>query len=175
MTARVASPQVRASTLALVLGLATILGAWAFEIFGKYVPCALCLQERIPYYVGLPIVLAALIASFARAPAWLTRVLLGVAAIVFAYNVYLGIYHAGAEWAWWEGPSDCGPVGSSTTLSAEDLLTQLQDIRIVSCTEVQWRFPAGWGLSFAGWNVVVSALLTLTALWGAITRPAQKT
>jgi disulfide bond formation protein DsbB len=164
----VASPQARASLFVLALGLATVLGAWGFQVFGGYLPCPLCLQQRIPYYVGLPIVGAGLIAALSGAPSRLTRALLGVAALVFAWNVWLGTYHAGAEWGLWAGPSDCGPGGAQSTLTAEDLLKQLQDIRIVSCTDVQWRFPAGWGLSFAGWNVVVSTLLVLGCLWGAI-------
>ncbi len=38
-----------------LLSLATILGAWGFELIGGYTPCHLCLGERIPYYVGVPI------------------------------------------------------------------------------------------------------------------------
>jgi hypothetical protein len=40
-------------------------------------------------------------------------------------------------------------------------------MRVVSCTEASWRFPAGWGLSFAGWNAALSLLLVAVALWGA--------
>ena len=35
------------------LGLATILGAWISQLGFGYVPCALCLQQRIPYYVEM--------------------------------------------------------------------------------------------------------------------------
>jgi disulfide bond formation protein DsbB len=37
-----------APTILAVVSAATIAAAWAFELIGGYVPCALCLQERIP-------------------------------------------------------------------------------------------------------------------------------
>ncbi|ODN72071.1 Disulfide bond formation protein DsbB [Methylobrevis pamukkalensis] len=51
---------ITATTLALLAGLAAILLAWGFQIIGGYVPCKLCYQERIPYYLGLPLLAAAL-------------------------------------------------------------------------------------------------------------------
>ena len=150
-----------------VAGLGTILAAWGFQLIGGYVPCKLCLEERIPYYVGLPLAFVALVATLANAPAWMVRAALALAAIVFLYGAYLGTYHAGAEWTWWMGPSDCGSTGAVTS---GNLLDQLKNIRIVSCTEASWRFPAGWGLSFAGWNAVVSLGLAAVAAFGAMRR-----
>ncbi len=135
-------------------------------------PCGLCLQERIPYYVGLPVALAAFVSAAARGPVWLTRLLLLVTAGIFAWSVWLGVYHAGAEWGWWLGPSDCGG-GAATTTNAGGLLDQLRNTRVVSCTEASWRFPAGWGLSFAGWNAAVSAFVVICAL-AAIAIPGRR-
>jgi disulfide bond formation protein DsbB len=145
-----------------LLGLATILGAWAFEVFGGYVPCALCLQERLPYYIGLPFALVALLAAFAGAPARIPQLFLLLAALAFLAGAGLGVYHAGAEWGWWAGPSTCG---GGTAPSSGSLLDQIDKIRVVSCTEASWRML---GLSFAGWNAVVSAILVVVAVWGAI-------
>jgi disulfide bond formation protein DsbB len=153
-----------------VLSLATILGAWAFQIVGGYVPCKLCLEERIPYYIGVPVAFLAMVASLATAaPPWVKRVLLALAAVVFAYGAYLGTYHAGAEWSWWPGPSDCGAGGAPAAAAGGDLFDQLNGLRIVSCTEASWRFPGvAWGLSFAGWNAVISVVLAAVAAWGAV-------
>ena len=150
-----------------VVGLATILAAWSFQIIGGFIPCKLCLEERVPYYVGVPLALVALVATLARLPSWVVRLLLALVAIAFLYDLYLGSYHAGVEWGWWPGPSDCSPGASSTTTSSADLLKQLQNIRVVSCTTASWRFPDGWGLSFAGWNAVVALVLAAIAGWGA--------
>ncbi|HMN87215.1 MAG TPA: disulfide bond formation protein B [Bauldia sp.] len=153
-----------APLVVFLVGLATILGAWGFEIFGGFVPCALCLQERVPYYFGLPFALAGVLAALAGAKPTIPRMLLIASGIAFAYNVYLGGYHAGAEWGFWAGPSDCGAGGAAPPTSAEDLLSQIKTIRIVSCTEATWRFLY---LSFAGWNFVVSLFLAAVAFWGA--------
>jgi disulfide bond formation protein DsbB len=158
-------PRQTAAILVLLIGGATIAGAWAFELIGGYTPCPLCLQERIPYYVGLPLALLALLLS---AWPWPSRALLFLTAITFAVSAGLGVYHAGAEWAWWQGPSSCA-AGGAGPLNPGDLLQQLENIRVVSCTDASWRFPnADWGLSFAGWNAVISAVLALIALWGAL-------
>ncbi len=160
------APRLSALVVTL-LSAATIAAAWAFELIGGYVPCALCLEERIPYYLGVPVALAALLAAWFVAPARLARLLLLLAALIFAWGAYLGIYHAGAEWGFWQGPADCGAGAAPPTTSAADILSQMEGIRIVSCTEASWRFPAGWGLSFAGWNAAISVLLAAVALWGA--------
>jgi disulfide bond formation protein DsbB len=164
--------KILAPLMVTVISAATIAAAWGFELIGGYIPCALCLQERIPYYVGVPVALVALITSMVAVPSWLPRLLLVVAALVFAYGAYLGIYHAGAEWGFWAGPADCAATSAPATTSAADILAQLGKVHVVSCTEATWRFPAGWGLSFAGWNAAISIFLVLVALWGATRRAA---
>jgi disulfide bond formation protein DsbB len=159
-----------AAAIVTAVGAATIAAAWGFELFGGYVPCALCLQERIPYYTGVPIALAALVAALAGGQSWLIRLLLVVVALVFAYGTFLGVYHAGAEWGFWPGPADCAAGAAPPATSAANILSQIEGMRIVSCTEASWRFPAGWGLSFAGWNAAASLFLVVVALWGAIRR-----
>ncbi len=152
-----------APAVVTVVGLATIATAWGFELIGGFVPCALCLQERAPYYIGLPLALAALLAALAGAKPTVVRMLLIMSVLIFAYGVYLGVYHAGAEWGWWLGPADCGgDTGSVGTV--DDLLSQIQNIRVVSCTTASWRLL---GLSFAGWNAVVCIFLVAVGLWGA--------
>jgi disulfide bond formation protein DsbB len=149
-----------------LLGLATILGAWGFQLIGGFVPCKLCLEQRIPYYVGLPLALLALVAALAGARPWLSRGLLALAGLTFLIGLGLAVYHAGAEWTWWPGPADCGG-GTSTVTSGGDLLGRLDNMRVVSCTEASWRFL---GLSFAGWNAVVSLILVIAALIGVTRR-----
>jgi disulfide bond formation protein DsbB len=149
----------------LVLGLATILGAWGFQIIGGYIPCALCLQQRLAYYVGLPIALLALVLALAGTRSLFVRGLLLLVALAFAVNVFIGVYQAGAEWGLWAGPASCGATSGGG--GEGSLLEQIKHIRVVSCTEASWRFLY---LSFAGWNAVISAALFLIALFGAFRR-----
>jgi disulfide bond formation protein DsbB len=48
--------------------------------------------------------------------------------------------------------------------NAADMLNQLQNMHAPSCTDATWRFA---GLSFAGWNVLISALISALAASGA--------
>lgn len=147
-------------------GLASILTAWGFQLIGGYVPCKLCLEQRIPYYVGLPLALLALLVMLRGTPAQgrlvVTVLLLAVAA-VFAWGAGIGGYQAGAEWGFWSGPADCGGGGGMPD-SAANMLNALRSTRVVSCTEASWRM---FGLSFAGWNAVISAGVAVLALAGA--------
>jgi disulfide bond formation protein DsbB len=140
----------------LVLSAATILGALGFEHIGGYQPCALCLMQRTPYYLGVPLAAVALLAVWLAAPRVLTIILFAAFALLMLYGAGLAVYHSGVEWAFWEGPASCAPtVGVG---SAEDMLNQLTTQHAPSCTDAPWRL---FGLSFAGWNVLASALLVL--------------
>jgi len=142
---------------------ATIAAAWGFELAG-YLPCPLCLQQRWAYYAVVPLsgVLLGLLLADPRHGGLVRRGLLLVALIMTA-GALLGAYHAGVEWKWWPGPAACAFGGG---LSGG--LPDLDTARAISCDEAQWRF---FGLSFAGWNVVVSLVVAGLALWGA-RRPA---
>jgi disulfide bond formation protein DsbB len=48
-------PVVGAALAIAAVGTATILGAYYFEYVLHYQPCPLCLEQRIPYYVGIPL------------------------------------------------------------------------------------------------------------------------
>lgn len=152
--------------LAFVLGLATIGSAWAFQIVGGYVPCALCLQQRIPYYIALPLLFVAALLLIRDIQIPLARALLLVAGIAFVIGFGLGIYHAGVEWKFWLGPADCGG-GGATATDAGDLLAAIKHTKVVSCADAAWRL---FGLSLAGWNAVLSALLALLTLPAALGR-----
>lgn len=156
------------AALVAVAGALTVAAAWTFEILGGYVPCPLCLQQRYPYYAAVP--LAAAIALWAprMGAGWPARLGLAAVAAIFAAGAVLGVYHAGAEWGWWQGPADCAAVGGAVTGDAAGLLDQVRAARVVRCDEAPWRFA---GMSFAGWNAVISAVLATLSMAGAAIRP----
>jgi disulfide bond formation protein DsbB len=152
-----------AAALAIFAGsAATILGAWYFQYVLKLPPCPLCLEERMPYHIVIPLSLLLAIAAIVRAPRAL--IVIGFLAIIAAMlaSAALGAYHAGVEWGWWPGPVDCsGPITDFTVNGP--LLKQLQSIRVVRCDEAAWRFL---GLSLAGYNVLISLALAAIAAFG---------
>jgi disulfide bond formation protein DsbB len=151
----------RQAALAVVLGAAaTVGGALVFEHAFGYVPCKLCLIQRNPYYVAVPLGLVA-----ALLPPRYTRAGLWLLALIFVISAGLGAYHSGVEWGFFAGPSDCGGGSGAGAGNVGDFLNQLQSTRVVSCTEAAWRFL---GLSLAGWNVLISlALAAFAAMAGA--------
>jgi disulfide bond formation protein DsbB len=144
---------------------ATVGGALLFQHVGGYSPCALCLEQRTPHYIGIPVAIAALLAARLRAPAVVTRSLLLVVGLLMLWSVGLGLYHAGVEWQFWAGPADCAAVGGADL--GGDLLQSLDAVHPPSCTEAALRIL---GLSLAGWNAILSALLAAIALRGAFAR-----
>jgi len=157
-----------AAAICLTLAVATIAGAWGFELIGRYIPCKLCLAERIPYYAGIPFAAAALLAAALFRADLAARMLLFVVFGIFVWSAYQGVFHAGFEWKWWDGPTDCGIGGTiDRTLPLAEQLTY----HAPSCDTAVWRFPnAEWGLSFAGWNAVISTVIAVVALYGALAR-----
>ncbi|MTI43436.1 disulfide bond formation protein B [Roseibium hamelinense] len=149
--------------LLFTVGLAAIAIAWGYQIIGGFVPCELCLEQRVPYYVGLPLTLAGLFLSLEN-KLGAAALLFCAVTVIFAYGSGLGLYQAGAEWGFWLGPNGCGG-SSGGPDSAADMLSALQSTRLVSCTEASWRFL---GLSFAGWNAVVSGGLAVLGLVAAL-------
>ena len=157
-----ATPYAMALTL-LGAALATILTALAFQYVGGYQPCALCLLQRDPYYAAIPVALAAAAGTRLGGPRWFNAAMFAAFAGLMAYGTVLAVYHSGVEWGWWEGPSQCAPAGGSPQDSAAMLNALQGGVVGPSCTEAVWRLL---GLSFAGWNALISLLLMAGGLYG---------
>ncbi len=156
------SPAMAAALAVLVIAAATIAGAWYFQLVLGLQPCPLCLEQRYAYYLAIPLAALTALAAGQNAPRSLLIAGLAVLALAALANAVLGAYHAGVEWKFWPGPSDCtGPVGNLG--SAGSLLDRLDTTKVVMCDEVQWTFL---GLSLAGYNVLISLLMAAIAAWG---------
>ena len=165
-----ASPHGLIAASAVTLGMAaTVGGALAFEHIGGYIPCALCLLQRDPYYYGIPVGIAAILAVMFRLPAWVSRSLLALVGIMMLVGAGMGIYHAGVEWGFWEGPASCATSSPGIATNAGSLLDDLNAFHGPSCTQASLRVL---GLSFAGWNVIASVILATIAFVGATRKAA---
>ena len=141
-------PRGAAGVVALVAAL-TVGGALVLQHGFGYAPCKLCLTERVPYYLAVPLALAAWVA-----PERIGRALLGLCALILLYGAGLGAYHAGAEWGFWPGPTDCGGGTGTAPAGVDDFLKSLQTTRVVDCSTAAVRVL---GVSLAGWSAVISA------------------
>lgn len=142
-----------ATAVAFALGLAAILGALGSQVFGGLQPCELCLEQRLPYYWGLPI-LALVLILWNRLPLPVWYLAMTIVAALFAWGAWLGGYHSGVEWGFWPGPTACTGVGNALSM---DMLNDLQPV--IGCDVVQFRFL---GISLAGYNALIS--LAIVAL-----------
>ena len=155
--------------VAFVLGLAAILGALAFQFIGGLYPCELCLTQRWPYFIGLPL-LALALTVWTKLTTAIRVGLMGIVAVLFAWGAWVGGYHAGVEWGWWPGPQSCTGVGDDAI--SLDMLSDMSDVRIVPCDAIQWELL---GISLAGFNALISAaivVLLVLAIIGQLRRKA---
>jgi disulfide bond formation protein DsbB len=136
---------------------ALLLGAWGFQHIGGLAPCKMCIWQRYPHVAAVVIGALALVL-----PKLNPLPMIGALAAMITAGI--GFFHAGVEQGWWEGPSTCtsGDIGG---LSAEELMNQIMAAPLVRCDEIPWEM---FGLSMAGWNAAISAVLVL--LWLAAWR-----
>ncbi|WP_170514349.1 disulfide bond formation protein B [Ruegeria atlantica] len=151
----------RKNTLILIAtagSAALLLGAWGFQYLGGLAPCKMCIWQRYPHAAA--VLIGAMALALPRAT--LLPLLGALAALTTAA---IGVFHAGVEQKWWEGPSSCtsGDIGG---LSTEDLMEQIMSAPLVRCDDIPWQML---GLSMAGWNAVLSGVLVLVwiAAWRA--------
>jgi len=166
MTTPTRGPMLTAAFLTVAMA-ATVGSALAFQYIGGYIPCKLCYEQRIPYYVGVPLMLLAALAAVFKLPGWITRALLVVGGLLMVYGLYLGIYHSGVEWAWWPGPTDCTNVAGPVDTGGKGVLDALDKFVPPSCDKAALRIL---GLSLAGWNAIASVILAAIAFRGAFKR-----
>ena len=128
--------------------------AHAFERFGGYAPCLLCLKQREVYWVAGAVALVGI--GLLRTPKaqslrpWLALLI----AAIFLFGAGLAAYHAGVEWKWWPGPGAClGVGGTVSSLNMAGLLDGTLKVRPPACDTAAWRLL---GLSMAGWNALAS-------------------
>jgi disulfide bond formation protein DsbB len=146
--------------LLFALALAVLAGAWFIELGLGYAPCALCLQQRWPWYAAAALALPGLALPSLQRPA-----LVGLGMLMLI-SMGLGVHHAGVEWQWWKGPDSCAGTGNLPG-SAGGLLDAIATTKPPSCTEALFTFG---GFSLAVWNAVASlfaaALIALVLMAG---------
>ena len=137
-----------------MIGLATagsaalLAGAFAFQYIGGLAPCVLCIWQRWPHGAAVVIGILALMLGNRILP------MLGAAAAATAAGI--AAFHVGVEQKWWEGLTSC-TAGSIEGISTADLLNP--DVIVaapVRCDAIAWQLA---GVSMAGWNMILSAVL----------------
>jgi disulfide bond formation protein DsbB len=150
----------RLAVTLVFLGAAAVLAAALLAQFvGGLAPCELCLYERWPYYVALPLGLAL------AAPEASARDVRGGAILlllIFLASAALGFYHVGVEQKLFAGPTACTNSGIAVK-SIDDLRNLLLNQQPVRCDVPQWSFH---GITLAALNLLASLVLAALAAAG---------
>ena len=144
--------------------------AHAFETFGGYAPCMLCLRQREVYWVilGAGLIFMVLVRT-PGGPRWRAATN-WVLALAFAVSCAIAVYHAGAEWKFWPGPQTCSGV-AKVKMSDMQALLDGATFKPPSCEDAAWRL---FGLSMAGYNALISLGLTALSVLAAVREHAKR-
>ncbi len=136
--------------------LALLVGAFGFQFIGGLQPCQLCLWQRWPHAAAVVILLAVLVTGW--------RGLLWLGALAALATAAIGVFHVGVEQQWWQGLATCS-VNTLSGVGVADLLDPTKDVaQPVRCDAIAWEM---WGVSMAGWNVILSTVFALMWLSAA--------
>lgn len=156
------------AVLLVLASVATLGSAYTFQYFG-YEPCTLCWYQRYPYMVVIALSgIAALLSRRADKPADLILLLVGISIVALFVDSGIAAFHVGVEQKWWEGLSTCGGGSVGASDSIEDLLQQMQSIKLVRCDEAAWTL---FGISMAGYNAAIALGL---GIFGLLAWPGLK-
>lgn len=142
-------------TILLLALLASVLSL-AFAFISEYgfglKPCDLCIFQRIPFALAIPLAALGL---------WKKRWSFGIGLVIgllFLINSGIAGYHAGVEQHWFPGPDACTDAPPTVPLTMEQILEKLKQAPLVACDQPQWDF---YGITMAAMNAAWSLLLAM--------------
>lgn len=146
---------------ALTLGVpaALMAGALGSQYLGGLYPCEMCVWQRWPHYTAIVLALLAFVVPGVAAQ----RGLVLAAALAIAVSGGIGAFHAGVEYGWWEGITQCATTAVS---SGGDFMKDIMKAPLVRCDVAPWTL---FGISLAGYNAIISLIGSI-----AIFRLVQK-
>ena len=155
------TPQ-RGLVLCALVSAALFGGALLFEHVGGMAPCSLCIWQRWAHVAVIVCALGWLVISHPIGAS--LRAGLVVTALAGMASVGIAGYHAGVEWQLWAGPAGCTAALSSGGSTA-DLVDSLLATPVIRCDDVPWSL---FGLSMAGWNMLLSVDIVALAIMSFI-------
>ena len=131
-----------------------IISALIIQYWLGHEPCKLCLYERIPYFLAIPLIVKILFFKKYE------KITLFILFLIFIASAVLAFYHFGIEQGFFSESFVCKAGDLSETLSKEQLLEQLNK-NSISCKDVSFRVL---GLSLATINTILSIILSVIFL-----------
>jgi disulfide bond formation protein DsbB len=142
-------------------GVAVLAVAFAAQIWGGIQPCVLCLYQRYAYGVAIGFGVAGVaLGQWPRA----RRAAVALAGLAFLGVSAIAAFHVGVEQHWWRGTAECHAPAFDPNASIDQLREQLLAAHFVACDEIPWSL---FGISIAGYDMIVSLILAAATLWVA--------
>ena len=132
----------KARLIAVLVPASLLGGAYVAQLGFGLPPCEMCWWQRYPHFAALGL---GLLAWFAPAP----RAWVALAALAIITSGLIGGFHAGVEYGWWEGITNC-----AKPASAIDVLNTAA-APAVRCDVAPWDL---FGISLAGFNFLISSI-----------------
>jgi disulfide bond formation protein DsbB len=133
----------KARAAALLIPAALMAGALGSQYIGGLSPCEMCIWQRWPHYAAITLAVLAFVLPH-RALVWL-------AALAILVSGGIGVWHAGVEYHWWEGLTQCSQIPGGT--DSGNMIADIMKTPLVRCDQAQWTLA---GISLAGYNAVIS-------------------
>ena len=137
--------------LIFLISLISLVSAFFIEYILGYQPCNLCLIERIPYGLGIFLIILNFILNKNE------KFFIFLLILIFAFSLIISSYHFSLEQGFLEESAVCGLKNTSEIISKEELLKQLQT-KNISCKDVTFKI---FGFSLTALNMVLSLFLTV--------------
>lgn len=157
--------QPRWPLIALLASVAMLSGAHAFETFGGLQPCELCLRQREVYWGAIAIAAAGLLALRFWPRRGLKRGLAVFLGLAFLTGALVAGYHVGVE-----NKIFFHECTARVDLNALGPLSDSGSFTVPQCDQIAW---SAFGVSMAGFNAIISALLAVTSFFVAF-MPARE-
>jgi disulfide bond formation protein DsbB len=135
----------KARALALIVPAALMAGALGSQYIGGLVPCEMCVWQRWPHYAAIGLALLAF--------ALPSRAVVALAALAILTSGVIGAWHAGVEYHWWQGLTQCSQIPSGG--NSNDFIANIMKTPLVRCDQAQWTLL---GVSLAGYNAIISGV-----------------
>ena len=138
--------------LIFIISIVALTSAFFIEHILGYQPCNLCILERIPYLLGIIVIV--LNYKFVHLEKHFILLLI----VIFLFATILSLYHLAIEQGFIEESFVCDLKNGSNLLSKEDILKQLQE-KNINCKDVTFKIL---GLSLTSYNILISLQITIS-------------
>jgi disulfide bond formation protein DsbB len=166
--------------VALIVSIAMLAAANAFEHLQGLPPCHLCLEQRKAYWAAGGVALIGAAVGCTRFGPPTFRVFCLLLAAAFGFGLWQAGFQAGGEYEWWKLPESCSVDPKAGPVTVDDIKCMLDGTcktKVVDCGKPLWWFPDVGGIkgpTMAGWNAIISLVLVSWSLIAAVRGQPKK-